>query len=210
LTFYTSRRNGGKFRFLIFGLRRRSTGGSSVRSIFSGLTHKAAPTALLLAITVVGLPASAGNLTYRYDSLGRLNRVCNALPGSGELTSYTLDAADNRSRYTNTKTDIVFAPDSAIWSADNQYQLRFQSDGNLVVYGPGSQPRWGSLTNGGGYNMAYFQSDGNLVLYRPSGTSWSTNTSQYPCARLEMGTDGYARIFSADGQEVWRSSTSGR
>jgi hypothetical protein len=49
-----------------------------------------------------------------------------------------------------------------------------QSDGNLVIYGPGGIPRgvsiWASNTSGNPDSRLLVQDDGNLVIYRPDGS----------------------------------------
>lgn len=63
--------------------------------------------------------------------------------------------------------------------------LRYQGDGNVVLYGP-SGPLWASGTSAA---AGYFelQADGNAVAYDAAGTPyWASNTSM-PGARLEIG-----------------------
>ncbi len=92
------------------------------------------------------------------------------------------------------------------------YRLEMQGDGNLVLYGPGSIPRWAapgpsaatrvilqgdgnlvmydvanrpvwsSQTPGDAPNRLTMQGDGNLVLYGPTGPYWATATVQAPSA----------------------------
>ncbi len=55
-----------------------------------------------------------------------------------------------------------------MYSADGAYDAVMQTDGNLVVYGPGGV-NWSSGTGVAGSFLA-MQSDGNAVIYAPSGT----------------------------------------
>jgi hypothetical protein len=63
---------------------------------------------------------------------------------------------------------------------DNFYELRMQSDGNLVLYaGPNKHVCWTSGTSGSANANSYaaYQWDGNLVIARPNGTPiWGSNT----------------------------------
>jgi hypothetical protein len=155
---------------------------------------------------------SASQIYYKYDGLNRLSRTCSVLPTDGERTDYALDAADNRQRYTNTKTDIALFPNGgSLNSGDGRFSLRFQADGNLVLYrNSDNAGLWGTNTGGSGANSAYFQPDGNLVLYKPDGGSvWNTGTYTNPCAYLSLQNDGNLVIYNMDGQAVWQSGTGG-
>jgi hypothetical protein len=78
-------------------------------------------------------------------------------------------------------------------SPDGRYSLIMQSDGNLVIYGPGGA-QWATSTNGPG-RWAVMQSDGNLVVYGPSGPLWASNTGDQPGAHLVMQSDGNLVIY---------------
>ncbi|MFC3688191.1 hypothetical protein [Aquipuribacter hungaricus] len=78
-------------------------------------------------------------------------------------------------------------------SADGRSVLRFQVDGNLVLYRDG-QPTFRTGTQGTGAVVAAMQSDGNLVLYRPSAAGpevvFQTRTAGNPGAQLVITDDG--------------------
>lgn len=77
--------------------------------------------------------------------------------------------------------------DQEVKGAD-QTVLRYQSDGNLVLYGPRG-PLWASDTSAAG-GRAEMQADGNLVLYDASGVPyWATNTHA-PGAWAEISGSG--------------------
>lgn len=124
-----------------------------------------------------------------------------------------LDAADNRQSYTNIKTDIALFPNGgSLNSGDGRFSLRFQTDGNLVLYrNSDNAGLWAANTGGSGASSAYFQSDGNLVIYKPDGTTvWHSKTYTYPCARLILQNDGNLVIYGMDGQVAWQSGTGGQ
>jgi pseudomonalisin len=59
------------------------------------------------------------------------------------------------------------------------YQLIFQDDGNLVLYGPNQVVEWASNTSSQDGQYAIMQTDGNFVIYdasQPPNALWATNT----------------------------------
>jgi hypothetical protein len=108
--------------------------------------------------------------------------------------TYTLEAAANQ----------------ALVSPDGRYELRMQSDGNLVLYyRPTYHALWSTQTNGSGATRAVMQSDGNLVVYRVDTPLWQSHTSGYTGATLIMQNDGNAVIYH-NGVARWSTQTSGR
>ena len=165
----------------------------------------------VLAAMIVPYPGFASTSDFRYDSLGRLRTACNAIPSDGERTDYTLDQSDNRSRYTNTRTDFIMGLGSEIGSGDNRFILRMQTDGNLVLLQRSNQQAlWSSNTAGKGATSAYFQGDGNLVIYTSNGSVWHSATYNSPCAQIYVQNDGNTVIKNIDGNIVWQTNTGGR
>jgi hypothetical protein len=82
-----------------------------------------------------------------------------------------------------------------------------QSDGNLVVYGPGGRALWASNTAGSGANRAVMQGDGNLVLYRANGTPvWASQTAGQGASRLVVQDDANLVAYRlSDGRATWAS-----
>ena len=148
---------------------------------------------------------------FTYDARGRLASACAVVPGGATWsTKYGLDAADNRSNVTTLRTDIFLPPLTSIFSPNGNVQLRFQSDGNLVVYGPGGAVYWHSATNGSGATMASFQGDGHLVLYTSSFVPvWTSNTGGNYCATLAVANDGNVSIHGVDGSLLWQTNSGG-
>ena len=78
----------------------------------------------------------------------------------------------------------------------------FQSDGNLVVYGPGNSVVWASYTQGKGGTSCVMQGDGNLVIYNASGAAiWHTHTGGNPDAVLSLQPSG--RFTITQPRPVW-------
>ncbi|OGN35379.1 MAG: hypothetical protein A2568_02690 [Candidatus Yanofskybacteria bacterium RIFOXYD1_FULL_44_17] len=98
---------------------------------------------------------------------------------------------------------------ASIQSQNGRYVLKYQSDGNLVLYG-GSSPVWSSGTNGpGGAGFVGMLTTGDLIIfdsfYRPI---WSSNTNENSGAYLRVEDTGQIKIYSSGGSEKWTSSQS--
>ncbi|MDC3956787.1 matrixin family metalloprotease [Polyangium jinanense] len=99
--------------------------------------------------------------------------------------------------------------EQSVWSCDGRFQLKFQGDGNLVLYQGGS-PLWASGTNGKGGDRAIMQEDGNLVIYKSTGQPvWASGTagSSNYYANLAVQNDGNVVIYRSGGGVAWASNT---
>jgi pimeloyl-ACP methyl ester carboxylesterase len=94
-------------------------------------------------------------------------------------------------------------PDTEIRSPNGAFRLRYQSDGNLVLYGP-SGAVWASGTAGLGGLHCEMQPDGNFVIYHASGADpWESGTAGLPGAELRVQDDGYIVIYDAGQNVPW-------
>jgi pimeloyl-ACP methyl ester carboxylesterase len=94
-------------------------------------------------------------------------------------------------------------PDTEIRSPGGAYALRYQSDGNLVLYGPDGAV-WASDTAGQGGLHCEMQPDGNFVIYHASGADpWESGTAGLPGAELRVQDDGYIVIYDAGQNVPW-------
>ena len=94
-------------------------------------------------------------------------------------------------------------PDTEIRSPNGAYVLRYQSDGNLVLYGPGGAV-WSSGTAGAGGLFAEMQPDGNFVVYHANGADpWESGTAGIPGAELRVQDDGYLVVYDSGGNVPW-------
>lgn len=99
-------------------------------------------------------------------------------------------------------------PDQQVFSANGQYRLLYQTDGNLVLYGP-TGAIWASDTTWASAGMVAMQGDGNFVIYDASGeAAWSSDTFE-PGSYLRVHDDGGLQIVSAGGVELWWSGSGG-
>lgn len=81
-------------------------------------------------------------------------------------------------------------PGESVWSCNGAYRLYFQTDRNLVLYGP-SGAIWATSTVGANPREAVMQGDGNLVIYRTDGVPvWNSRTPGYNNASLRIQDDG--------------------
>ena len=99
-------------------------------------------------------------------------------------------------------------PGQAVQSLDRRFALTYQTDGNLVLYGPGGVPRWSTQAfSSPGY--VEMQVDGNFVVYASNGTPvWASGTGARD-ARLVVHNDGEVDIRTSQGIVVWQTGTGG-
>jgi hypothetical protein len=97
---------------------------------------------------------------------------------------------------------------SGDWLESGGYRLVMQTDGNLVLYGPGG-PLWASYTRSDGAVLVN-QGDGNLVIYTRDrqGTLWSSRTNGRGAGRLVAQGDGNVVLYGSGGP-TWSTYTNG-
>lgn len=100
-------------------------------------------------------------------------------------------------------------PGQAVQSRDGRFALTYQTDGNLVLYGPGGVARWSTQAfSSPGY--AEMQVDGNFVVYASNGTPiWASGTSGARNATLVVQNDGQVDIRTPQGLVIWATGTGG-
>ena len=130
-----------------------------------------------------------------------------------------------------------------VWSSNTSGNpdayLKFDVDGNLVVYTKDGSALWSTSTSGSGADSLVLQVDRNMVLYKPGGVPvWSSETNipqdmrdtvissingfglMYPMQRIEtpdrtrfliLQTDGNLVLYSDSGRKaIWSSVTNGK
>ena len=97
--------------------------------------------------------------------------------------------------------------DERLTSANGQFSLVLQTDGNLVL-SEGGEAVWASGTDGREVSKALMQEDGNLVLYAPNEEPvWASQSDGNNGAYLLLQDDRNLVIYSADGNPVWATNT---
>ena len=97
--------------------------------------------------------------------------------------------------------------DERLTSANGQFSIELQSDGNLVLSECG-EAVWASGTDGREVSKVVVQDDGNLVLYTGNGDPvWASETDGNNGAYLLLQDDPNLVIYSADGNPVWATNT---
>ena len=100
----------------------------------------------------------------------------------------------------------VLLPNETVVSPNGRYELRYQTDGNLVLYDEGF-PLWASETTGSTLGVVIMQRDGNLVVYDGSNTPiWASGTSGRSGAFLAVQDDSNAVIY-LNREPVWATNT---
>ena len=97
-------------------------------------------------------------------------------------------------------------PDRELASPSNTYALRYQSDGNLVIYQRGGGPVWAASTEGQPAGHVEMQGDGNLVMYNAFGQPvWASGTWGFPGAYASILDDGHLVVVDTSGVPIWWS-----
>ncbi|WP_234111702.1 bulb-type lectin domain-containing protein [Chryseobacterium sp. R2A-55] len=95
-------------------------------------------------------------------------------------------------------------------SMNGVFTLRFQNDGNLVLYKNGNNPIWASQTHGNASKKFRFQDDGNLVIYDAADSAiWASNTNGKNGSYMVLQDDGNLVIYTINNQPVWATNTGG-
>lgn len=174
---------------------------------------------------------SDGNIVI-YNASGQAIWATNT---NGQSTSYLVIQTDGNLVAYNTSgvavwasntgghsTDTYYGADRAyngatvnggyyIRSSDLRYALMMQSDGNLVLYGPGYHVLWANNENGNPGAYLGLQSDGNIVEYSSSGHAlWATNTGGQSLNYLVMQSDGNLVAYNTSGGAIWATGTNGK
>lgn len=82
----------------------------------------------------------------------------------------------------------------SLQSANGQYTLILQDDGNLVIYTHG-KATWDSKTAGRAVSQAILQKDGNFVIYGYPDAIWHTGTTGWINPYLVIQDDGNLVLY---------------
>ena len=97
--------------------------------------------------------------------------------------------------------------EQALWSPNGRYTLSYQTDGNLVLYGPAGA-LFQTETGGRAAGVVIMQQDGNLQIHAQGEPVRQVNSEKSePGAWLVLQDDGNAVIYKPAGGHVWASQT---
>jgi RHS repeat-associated protein len=99
------------------------------------------------------------------------------------------------------------SPGQSIGSPDGRFTFTYQTDNNLVLYGP-SGSLWNSATTNMASTSLVMQAGGNLVLFNGSSVVWSSGTSGGVSSSLTVQNDGNLVLSSSAGTQ-WSTATGG-
>ena len=104
--------------------------------------------------------------------------------------------------------DKILYPGQVKYSDQGQYDLKYQTDGNLVLYNADGSPRWWTGIYSTNPGRAEMQIDGNFVVYDASGQwYWNTGTWDNPGAYMVIQDDGNLVLYSPSSVGLWASET---
>jgi hypothetical protein len=122
--------------------------------------------------------------------------------------SNTVSVPNHLSRINNSLAIGKIYINQSLETADRNYQLMMQGDGNLVLYN-NSTPIWASMTVGKSVSYLAMQGDGNLVLYNTQGAPvWASYTNGNTGSTLNMQPDGNLVIYNSAWHPIWSTNTS--
>ncbi|HEU4913808.1 MAG TPA: PA14 domain-containing protein [Candidatus Saccharimonadales bacterium] len=105
-------------------------------------------------------------------------------------------------------TGESMAKGQEFWSQDRRFNFVYQTDGNVVLYGPNGA-MWASNTGGVASTLLVMQGDGNLVLYNGGSAVWASGTGGQGASCLYLQNDGNAVIYRNAGGATWATGTGG-
>lgn len=93
-------------------------------------------------------------------------------------------------------------------SANGEFSLIMQTDGNLVMYNNWGRAEWDSGTEGHDGVILAMQGDGNLVLYAPGGVAiWDAGTEGTAGREVHVAPNGDLQVRAPGGGVVWHTGS---
>ncbi len=101
-------------------------------------------------------------------------------------------------------------PSQHLSSANGEYRLTFQSDGNLVLQRQSDLAQiWTSNTANQNGKRLVLGSDGNLTVQSHSKSpAWTSNTGGSRVNRLKVNNDGNVVMYDTANKQIWSTDTS--
>ncbi|MBI3401207.1 MAG: hypothetical protein HY048_07275 [Acidobacteria bacterium] len=112
--------------------------------------------------------------------------------------------------YPSIDTGRGLAPDQSVRSPDGRFQLVYQRDGDLVLYGPDRVRVWSSGTEGETAGRAIMDAGGDFVVYDADGSEvWSAGSGSHPGSYLVVQNDGRVVVYAPGYVVLWTSDPDG-
>lgn len=124
----------------------------------------------------------------------------------GRDIDISYDKADNRTNYQSNLWGIRLNAGQSITSPNGVYTLIMQTDGNLVLR-TATTALWASNTVSTGSFMKFQGEGNLVVYSSSNAAVWASSGGGYPCARLQLQNDGNLVIVSGDNVAVWATNT---
>jgi Domain of unknown function (DUF1929)/Legume lectin domain len=176
-------------------------------TVYVAPTGTQKPTLSSLSYTV-DLVATLGNLMYQgfTASAGQSGN-----PQFIDIWSFSVGSTPALGSDRLLQGQQLFAWQSVLKSANRQFQLALQRDGNMVLTQLTTGTRkvlWQSNTAKKGASRLVLQTDGNLVLYDKASTAlWASNTAGSTGSYLVVQNDGNLVIYDQNNHPIWASNT---
>ncbi|WP_373478455.1 protein kinase [Geminocystis sp.] len=140
-----------------------------------------------------------------------VDEVLNIIQSQQEIVenNVTMDATENKVINTiNTNKDTLklgefLSVNEFLISAEGNYSLVLQPDGNLVLYNcQSSKAMWGSGTNGRKPISAVMQEDGNFVIYFDGFNPWASNTANRSISHVKLENNGTLILYNNNNEPL--------
>ena len=95
-------------------------------------------------------------------------------------------------------------------SANGNYKLIYQGDGNLCLYNKANAPIWATMTNGKPSTQFELRADGNLVIFNDRTPIWAANCADKGGSYVVLQDDGNLCVYTQDNKPIWASMTNGK
>ena len=129
-----------------------------------------------------------------------------ALGACATVDSETVSAALTPASGHDMQTGELLEPGDSLSSKNGAFTLKFQADGDLVLYrNSDSWPLW-ALGSEAVDGFLLVQGDGNLVMYSPE-VEWESETGGHPGAALFVQNDGNVVLYSSTWEPLWDTGT---
>ncbi|MDR1032766.1 MAG: hypothetical protein LBL84_01995 [Candidatus Nomurabacteria bacterium] len=155
---------------------------------------------------------SSGNWRFNYSQINKATAFKIRVFGTyeqSEWVSQTVTVVPSCSIGDTLAKGSSLQAGKCLRSANKEYKLLLQNDGNLVLYSASGTALWHTYTYGKGGGDVKLQNDGNLVIYTIARKAlWHTSTYNQGTSRLKVQSDGNLVLYkNAGGAATWHTNT---